>query len=142
MTYPVSVNSYGNITDIYASLADMWSSWNRHYFYNYTTIANGPRLMIRMEDVVFHSEKILKSIHKCLYGGAVQYRPRYSYLLAKAKDHGYSSDLIRAIQTYGTRQGRHKGLTRADKIYANHALDDGLMRIFRYPSIPVWNTSS
>ena len=98
--------------------------------------------MIRMEDVVFHSEKILKSIDKCLYGGAVQYRPRYSYLLAKAKDHGYSSDLIRAIQTYGTRQGRHKGLTRADKIYANHALDDGLMRIFRYPSIPVWNTSS
>jgi len=69
--------------DKYDSLADMWSDWYRSYI-----DAEFPRLIIRFEDTLFHAEKIMEIISKCV-GAPMEIQ--YQYHTAKSKK-GPSSD--------------------------------------------------
>lgn len=117
-------------------MADMWSEWNLKYWN-----ADFPRLLVRFEDLLFHTEAVVRNIRKCLngYSKPSGSPPPFQYVLEAAKDHGFSADYVTAMQRYGTRLYRHKGMTRADKIYANQALSEVLMKTFHYPPVPVWH---
>ena len=54
-TQPVLV-TYGSGNILYESVAHLWNRWNRAYF---DSIAF-PRIMIRMEDLIFYPQKLLK----------------------------------------------------------------------------------
>lgn len=113
----------------YASVADMWSVWNREYF-----DSSEPRLMIRFEDTLFHAEKVMEQITACvgqpLHGD-------FRYHLDAAKEHGNPADFVTALSKYGREQGRYGGLEPGDRVYANEALDQTLMATFHYPQVPV-----
>ena len=112
-------------TDLYDSLVDMWSEWNRLYL-----DADYPRLIIRFEDTLFHAEQVMQAIHDCV---GVPTNHSYEYLLNAAKDHGRSSSFVQALQKYGTDEGRLDGLSRDDLEYARTALDPKLMHLLHYP---------
>jgi hypothetical protein len=44
----------------WASLAHVWSEWYREYY-----DAKFPRLIIRFEDMLFHTPKVLEAIREC-----------------------------------------------------------------------------
>jgi hypothetical protein len=118
----------------YASLADMWTSWYQQYI-----DADFPRLIIRLEDTLFHLEKVLAAVLDCL-GEPVTSNIRYS--LENAKDTSKSSDLLTAIVKYGHEDGRYGGMTVEDHDYARVALDPELMKTFGYSYAPLKNQFS
>ena len=75
---PVRVRLY--LTKNYNSLLHFWKDWNNGYYIRdsttrnvtkkATTISNGPipRLMVRLEDLVYHPEQVLKEICNCVGG--------------------------------------------------------------------------
>ena len=119
--------------DRYASLADMWSRWNRDYFE-----ANFPRLIIRFEDTLFHPEKLMSSVLECI-GAPVK---QFQYHLENAKTTDKSSDFVSALAKYGRQEGRYDGMTSQDREYAQEALDRQLMHTFRYSSGPGGESST
>lgn len=142
----------------YASLADMWSEWNwgyvsRFHHNNFTNVL--PQLIIRVEDLWFHPRAVMEAIDSCIRSPrSVQPDPKTTdtaeatrrlrtVWFPPSKNHGFSSSYLSALQRYGTIAGRHKGLSRSDKLYANQVLSQhGLMSLFHYPLIPIHPTTT
>ncbi|KAL7555498.1 hypothetical protein ACA910_003214 [Epithemia clementina (nom. ined.)] len=184
-TVPVTVQT-SQYNSTYASLVDMWWEWNRAYYHNSGSYAaNGSsstsssasaRIMIRLEDLWFHPRAVMTAIDACIHGdddggggdsknsSAMQRRrrrrqrrqPLQSVWWPASKTHGFSSSYALALQRYGTAAGRHKGLSRADKLHANRVLSSplflsslsssamslSLMQLFQYPLIPIHNLTA
>lgn len=122
---------------MYESLADMWSTWYGAYL-----DADFPRLMIRFEDTLFHAERVMEIITDCVGGRpGEQPSPPFRYHLGKSK-RGPSSDFPTALGKYGREAGRYDGMTADDRKYALSALDEKLMRTFRYPQITTPSSSA
>jgi hypothetical protein len=73
---PVTVGLYQ--TQAYDHLVDFWKTWNAEYHSTTTTTtatATAPRrLMVRLEDLVYHPEATLQTICTCV-GGYFKYTP-------------------------------------------------------------------
>ena len=54
----------------YKNLVDFWKNWNAEYFHNTET----PRLVVRLEDLVYYPQETLESICSCV-GGHFKYSP-------------------------------------------------------------------
>jgi hypothetical protein len=143
-------------TDVYESLADLWSSWYQAYL-----DADYPRLIIRYEDTLFHAEQVVQQVVSCaglaptmssvrsassdaafLQSGMSSTRtsdPReyhrrlFRYRVERGKDHGNSSDFVSAILKYGKKDGRYQGMVPRDLRYAKErGLSSSLMETFHY----------
>jgi hypothetical protein len=64
---PIEVNFYKKFD--YDNIIDLWTNWNQDYF-NY----DGPRLLVRLEDLVYEPKTTLQQICDCA-GGSFQYDP-------------------------------------------------------------------
>ena len=121
------------------SMAELWSSWYREYYDH----PDMPRLLIRFEDLLFHTEAVLDQIRECV--GAEWQHDSFQYQTAPAKTHPYfarykpPSSLISAMIKYGwnNRPRRVGTMTDTDLAYAHRTIDAELAeQIFRYAPAP------
>ena len=114
----------GTKTSLAASLVDFWNDWNRQYIN-----AKFPRLMIRFEDLVLHSEEIFQKVIEC---AGIQFKEPFQYQIKKAKRHGKASGLFDEILKHGNASTRISGYFPDDLEFSRRTLDAEIMRIFHY----------
>jgi hypothetical protein len=105
--------------------------WYREYYES-----NMPRIIIRFEDLLFHTEKVIDSIRDCV--GAQWKSETFQWQAAPAKTHPYfakfkpPSSLISAIIKYGTSRGRLGNMNKDDHMYARQIIDANMIHNFHY----------
>jgi hypothetical protein len=131
-TPPVTVvynRERGNITH-HDSLVHMWNEWNGEYVYK----ANYPRLMVRFEDLIYHTDKVMHQICDC--AGAKFHSPgKITYQISTAKQgNAHKSDvgIVKALIKYGDPNTRIQRYLPGDIDYATQHLDSNMMKIFGY----------
>lgn len=126
----VKVNVRYNSTHIthHKSLVNLWNEWYRGYY-----DATFPRLIVRSEDMMYHTEEVITKI--CTCGGGIM-RDDFKYVLDSAKSGpGHKADangLVGAMVKYGNSTLRIKGMTKEDLTFAEKELDPELMEAFGY----------
>ena len=134
---PVRVR-YKNENAFHDSLAHFWKEWNQEYYNAWDGNSTFPRLMIRLEDLVFFPQQILTTICNCVGG-------KLSEPLTLKGDtskfggenvHGSNKTDLRAAMISHVYMNRTKGMTREDIQYASKVLKDSQVRkALGYP----WN---
>lgn len=132
-TFEVEVEVVHGYVEHYESLASMWSEWLRVHL-----DAPWPRLMIRFEDTIFHAEAVMKVISECV---GIQMSKSFKYDLNVSKPSKKANGFVSAMIKYGQERGRFQRLTDDEREYLQVALDPEIMNIFRYPQVPVKNSS-
>ena len=112
------------------SLPIYWNMWNRQYYES-----TYPRLMIRFEDLIFHSEEVYEQIQDCA-GIPRTEEDQFDYQTKAAKDHGGAVGLLEQIIIHGKESNRISGFTDHDLNYAHESLDTTLMLKFGYNHPP------
>lgn len=129
---PLNVR-YKNEVARHESLAHFWKSWY-HEYYN----VNFPRLMIRLEDLVFHPYKTLQSICDCVEGSFASEKD-FSLVATSVKNVASAAhsktrktDLVSSFFLH-LRSNRTQGMTVEDLEFSRNVLDDSIVRqFFRY----------
>jgi hypothetical protein len=110
------------------SLAHMWLDWYEEY-YN----AEYPRLMVRLEDLVFYPHETLRKVCECYEGATYVGDENVSLSLESSKQkadniHGKDrTGLIDAMIKHAT-QNLTKGMTNADLDFARRVLKNSVVR--------------
>lgn len=131
------IDNVMNVTIVYkefdvhhVSLAAFWNDWYEQY-----VAAPFPRLIVRLEDVVFHPKLLTKTVCECA-GGELNTKHPFKYIVDSAKKgdaHGQQkTSYVDALVKYGTEAGRYNGFDAPDLEYAAEHLDSNLMRLFGY----------
>lgn len=138
---PVKIRWGVDFARTWPSLAHMWSVWYREYVDD----ADLPRIMVRFEDLLFHTEVVIDAIRQCV-GATWVDEEQFHYSAAPAKTHPYfskfkaPSSLISAMIKYGqdddSGSARTGSMTEADLKYAENSLDTDLMDLFHYQRRP------
>ena len=118
------------------SLAHMWNEWYHEYI-----DADFPRIVVRLEDLVFHSKEVISKICGCI-GGTMQKDFQYVTQTAKVGDeniHGKMEDRTNMFKwfTKWHLENRTKNMTKDDHEYATEHLDSGLLDLFHYDPPPI-----
>jgi hypothetical protein len=121
---------YKSETRNHASLAHMWLEWYEEYF-----SADWPRLMVRLEDLVFYPHETLRQICECYDGAVYIGDDKLSLSLDSVKGgsdniHGKAEDrpgLVEAMINHAL-QNRTKGMTQDDYAFAASLLQDSEIR--------------
>ena len=124
---------YGQGNFVYhQSLAHLWKDWYQEY-YN----ATFPRLMVRLEDLVFHPAEVITEICDCV-GGKAYPKSSMSFQQESAKDHMKNHTNLSGAMKSHIYSNRTKGMTLEDLEYAEQVFKDSLMSTFGYapPAIP------
>lgn len=126
-TVPVNVR-YKNEVARHQSLAHFWKEWYQEYY-----DAKFPRLMIRLEDLVFHPYDTLKPICDCVHGELAR-KDNFTLegeSIKEGNDRAHSrtqkTDLISAFSLH-LRSNRTHGMTLEDKEFAQNVLNDSVVR--------------
>lgn len=126
---------YKSETRNHDSLAHMWKDWYADYYDE--TITPWPRLMVRLEDLVFYPHETIQQICDCVEGEYVG-EERLTLKLNSSKgvepDHIHGSDkpgYVKAMLSH-ILNNRTEGMTPEDADYAAKALEDSVMQIFGY----------
>lgn len=114
------------------SLAHFWKDWYKEYY-----DATFPRLMIRLEDLVFFPRQVLRSICECVNG---TFANETSFKLGGNSTKENSSEQhSRTLKTnlassfsLHVHSNRTLGMTSDDYYYARSVLDNSTMSIFGY----------
>lgn len=122
----------------YPSIAHLWNEW-----YNpYVNATDFPRLIVRMEDLVFRAELVLPKICNC-FGGTWtnHYQDTVKYHASVANqnsgiDTSTGSGLLRSILKYGNRTLRRKHYQSIQFQAAQEVLDPNLMDLLGYSYEP------
>lgn len=126
------VVTYGSGHQRYESVAHLWNRWNRGY---YESMAF-PRIMIRMEDLIFYPHQVLPKICHCA-GGSMLHPGRFEIPLESAKKdtaghrQKFSTTYLQAIVKYGNLRTWERFPLR-DHIAARAILDTEMMQAFGY----------
>ena len=119
------------------SLAHFYSDWYGEYLN-----ADFPRLMVRFEDLLFHGEKVIRTLCDC--GGGVPRKDNgrsgaFAHISESAKKgpnaHGPKAartNLVGALIRYGTFANRTDTMTPEDLMAARKHLDPAIMDAFGY----------
>ncbi|KAL7565086.1 hypothetical protein ACA910_005094 [Epithemia clementina (nom. ined.)] len=115
------------------SLVHVWSEWYCEYY-----DADFPRLMIRFEDILFHTPQVMDAIRRC--AGGEWKNSHFNYQTASSKggkkyfeDIKPQTSMLSAIIKYGQDNGRRtRNMTKYDLIFARKHLDQRLMDAFHY----------
>jgi hypothetical protein len=121
---------YKLINTTHTSLAHLWNDW-----YNEYMVGDFPRIVVRMEDLVFHAEQVIQQVCTCV--GGTFAATDFQYIIDSAKHgeiHGNDkTSLLDAMIRYGSRRQDHtRGMTQDDLDYARKVLDEKLMHMFGY----------
>jgi hypothetical protein len=116
----------------YPSLVHLWNEW-----YNaYANVTEFPRIIVRMEDVIFRGETVLPKICEC-FGGTYRQpdQVRRSADVANRNsgiDTSSGSGLLRSVIKYGSKALRRKHYQKIQFEAAKDLLDPHLMELFGY----------
>ena len=149
--FPLHV-AYGNkevnFTRYYYSMVHLWNEWYAEY--NNFQPSELPRLMIRMEDLLFFPDQVVPDICKCAGGELIHRNETTNEPLpvqipvTSTKINGHSSPItpkgqktqqtgyVDALIKYGNPATRFRGHSPQDLQYAAHYLDKELMKLFQY----------
>ena len=123
----------------YTSLIHFWNEWYQEYI---EQMGNYPLVYIRFEDLVFHTEYVIRSLCDCI-GGVPPLDPTKGFMYLEesaksyAKVHAGASGFVDAMLRYGNPDRRLEGWTEADYQYVMNHLDEELMAKFGY-KYPEW----
>jgi hypothetical protein len=128
-TSRVQVN-YAEATTHHTSLPGMWNDW-----YNEYIRVDYPRVMVRMEDLIFYGKNVTETLCQC--GGGSPRQRQFQHISQSAKlgtaQHGKDkTSLVEAMIRYGTDKNRLNGMTPKDLEVTREILDPNLMEIFHY----------
>ena len=123
------------------SLAHFWKSWYQEYFDTIDGRENDyPRLMIRLEDLVFYPQLVLKTICDCV-GGTLREKLVLAGETSKKGDnnvHGSNKTDLRTAMIAHIYTNRTKGMTLDDVRYASSVLKDSqVLQTLGYPNNPL-----
>ena len=119
----------------YDSIAHLWNEWYREY----ANTTEFPRLIVRMEDILFRAEEVVPTICHC-FGGTMSNslgpnELRYYSDVANQNpgvDNVKGSGLLRSIMTYGNKTLRRQSYQAVQFEAAKEVLDPSLMKLFGY----------
>eukprot|EP00546_Thalassionema_frauenfeldii_P019668 CAMPEP_0178905336 /NCGR_PEP_ID=MMETSP0786-20121207/6219_1 /TAXON_ID=186022 /ORGANISM="Thalassionema frauenfeldii, Strain CCMP 1798" /LENGTH=375 /DNA_ID=CAMNT_0020576933 /DNA_START=133 /DNA_END=1260 /DNA_ORIENTATION=- len=121
--------SFGAGNQTFESIAHLWNNWNRGW---YNSLAF-PRLVIRMEDLLFHADKVLAKICACAGGTMIdQFKvPLKSSKSNQLGHYNHETTFLREFIRHGNLQSWDRFLHR-DVVAARALLDKELLQIFQY----------
>ena len=124
----------------YDNLVHMWNKYHSDYLK-----ADFPRLMIRYEDLLLHTNEVIPQICKCVGGTLVNSENGVHLQSTSSKNpktFGKTSGLVSALMKYGNSTHRTKDFSKGDMVYANANISKELMDLFQYsfPPSPVNDT--
>jgi hypothetical protein len=123
---------YNLVNTTHTSLAHLWNDWYDEY-----AQADFPRLLVRMEDLVFHARNVTERVCTCV-GGTFSKGGDFKYITDSAKHgkiHGNDkTTLLDAMIRYGNADkiSLTRGMTRDDLSYAKTVFRKDLMEMFGY----------
>jgi len=125
----------------YESLLYLWND-----YYNEYKNVDIPFLLVRFEDLVFHTEETVTKVCEC--AGGMRTRKNFKYIVNSAKKgaaaHGamnLRTGFVDALVKYGKIEKRYKGFEHASDLeYVKEHIDQSLMEMMNYKSIdPSWH---
>ncbi|KAL7572922.1 hypothetical protein ACA910_004566 [Epithemia clementina (nom. ined.)] len=130
---------YGAGTETYKSLAHLFNDW----YHGYTKHANYPWVMIRMEDLIFHTKETIERVCHCAGGRLIEHANHraFEYTVDSAKadspGHDTSTGLVEAWIKYSKSPWPQAMETWSpdDFLAAKEILDPKLMEFFRYSNL-------
>lgn len=126
-TFNVTISDMSmNFSETSDSLVDYWNYWNGLYFN-----ATFPRLMIRMEDLIYHTDEVYSTIRTCI-GAPATVDDKIVYISHALKHSKKSDNFYAALAKSGREQDRYGGLSSDDYDYLKSHLNMDLMRQFQY----------
>jgi hypothetical protein len=111
------------------SLVHMWKDWNQEYY-----DATFPRLMVRLEDLVYHPQAVLTQVCHCVEGILSEHLtlPEKSVKQGADNIHGkVKTGLLDAMIKHAQGNRTH-GMTLDDLQFAREVLDESIMKEFGY----------
>ena len=119
---------------MYDSLVHLWSEWYQDWI-----DAEFPRLMVRFEDLVFHTESVITQTCHC--AGGNMYPGPFKYIQDSAKGetqrvHKGGNGLVKSILKYGFPEKRTTSYEVKDLEYAEDHLKRSIMEMFHYSTPP------
>jgi len=128
-TVPFRIKYTNTIKYNYVSMVQPWNEWYRDVLKT-----NFPRLIIRFEDLLFHTKEIVQQICEC--GGGKLINKPFQYIEDSAKGqqkaHNGANGRLSALTRYSNHSLRIHGFSQDDLDYASNYLDIDLMRKFGY----------
>jgi hypothetical protein len=118
----------------HASLAHFWNAWNDEYVHNRTS--SFPRLVVRLEDLVFHAEKVVPQLCECA-GFETKGEFHHKRTVANLnqgidKNVTNGAGLLQSIIRYGNPKTRRIGYSPCQLWAARDIIDPRLMDVFGY----------
>jgi len=123
------------------SILGLWNDFYRAYLE-----VPWPRLLVRIEDLIYHPEETTEIVCKCA-GGAMREDGKFVYIVNSAKKgeraHGkVRTGMVDAIIKYGTFQKRYEGyFSHIDLKYIRDHVDPELMEMMKYAPINPLNAT-
>ena len=133
--YTYTAKFDGGLKIKYESLAHMWNKWYKAYLSD-DEHDDFPRLIVRLEDLVFHGETVVPQI--CACAGATS-RPNFVHSSTVQNQNvgidtsNVREGLYRSLVRYGTTMNRRKGYPPFQLDAIKEILDPSMMEIFGYP---------
>lgn len=137
---------FGAATEIYQSLPHLWNDWYNDYlkaseptFSNDRDERHYPWIMVRMEDLVFHTVETVTDVCECAGGRLYEDRP-FHYITDSAKadspGHDTSTGIAEAWIKYSQPLRAGAGFTPSDYASALEAIDQKIMDHLHYHHPP------
>jgi hypothetical protein len=113
----------------FESMAHVWNDWYAAYY----NVKDYSRLIVRYEDLLFHSEAVLNQVCSCA-GGKMRFDDSVVYRREAKKGKGHKSDssFVNALIRYGSEITRISGFLPADLKYTQKHLRSDLMDALHY----------
>ena len=111
------------------SLVHMWKDWNQEYY-----DATFPRLMVRLEDLVYHPRAVLTQVCHCVEGILADNLTLPEKSAKQGADHIHGkvkTGLLDAMIKHAQGNRTH-GMTLDDLQFARQVLDESIMKEFGY----------
>jgi hypothetical protein len=123
---PVRVR-YKSTLEYHTSLAHMWKDWYQEYY-----DVKFPRLIIRLEDLVFHPRQILHQVCECAGGKLSENITLAGESSKKGAIHGMNKTNLADAMILHVYSNRTKGMTIDDLQYAKETFKGSVMSAFGY----------
>jgi hypothetical protein len=119
---------FPNVVDHFSSLAHLWTEWHQEYL-----AAGFPRVVIRYEDMVFHPQKVMRTLTDCV---GLSLKKPFQINVEASKQHGMSAGRKEAMANVVQRKAHFAGMMEKDLEIARVGLDQKLITSLHYPTIP------
>lgn len=132
---PVHAKFANHLHIKYTSLAHLYNEWYNAYF----NVTSYPRLMVRLEDIIFRAEEVVPKICECYGGEWMNRKENVVHHNAHVANRNIGIDmssptsgLLGSIIKYGNRTLRRRHYRRIQFVAAKEVLDPQLMEQFGY----------